>query len=62
MGYVSAGELEVGMETAEGFIAEVVSVDDVKTYVYVVADEDSLTDTDAFVLYDFRSDELLEVF
>lgn len=62
MGYVSAGELEVGMETVEGFIAEVVSVDDVKTYVYVVADEDSLTDTDAFVLYDFRSDELLEVF
>lgn len=54
--------LRLAWKTAEGFIAEVVSVDDVKTYVYVVADEDSLTDTDAFVLYDFRSDELLEVF
>lgn len=62
MGYVSAGELEVGMETAEGFIAEVISVDDVKTYVYIVQDEDFLTDTDEFVFYDFHSDELLEVF
>lgn len=62
MSYVTADKLEVGMETAEGFVAEVVHTDNLKTYVNFVLDENSMTDENSFINYSFRSDELLEIF